>query len=117
MKLVLVVTHGSNSDKSSVAFTIANAALSGGHEVAIFLTSDGVYCAKSGYADLSIYRPFKALEELVDSFVEKKGVLWACTPCVVHRGLTDEDMIEGTTVTGAGSLIEWTAAGAQTLCF
>ena len=41
-KLVVVLGENSNDDKSSVAFTIANAALSTGMEVAVFLTSDGV---------------------------------------------------------------------------
>ncbi len=41
-KLVLLLAHNANDDKSTVAFTIANAALSSGMEVAIFLTSDGV---------------------------------------------------------------------------
>lgn len=117
MKLVVVVTHGSNSDKSSVAFTIANAAKSGGHDVAVFLTSDGVYCAKSGYADMASFRPFKPLEELVRTFLDAKGTVWACTPCVQHRGIQPEDFLPGTIVTGAGPLVEWMAGGAQTLCF
>jgi predicted peroxiredoxin len=117
MKLVIVVTHGSNNDKSSVAFTIANAARSAGHDVAVFLTSDGVYCAKQGYADLASFRPFKGLDELVRGFLDAKGIVWACAPCVQHRGLRSEDYLPGVIVTGAGTLIEWLAAGAQTLSF
>lgn len=116
-KMVVVITHGSNSDKSSVAMTIANAAKSGGHEVAVFLTSDGVYLAKEGYSDMSEYRPFKKLEELVDKFIEAKGLVWACTPCVQHRGLDAEDMVPGVIVTGAGPMIEWIASGSQVLSF
>ncbi len=116
-KIVVVITHGSNSDKSSIAMTIANAAKSGGHEVAVFLSSDGVYLAKHAYADSSVYRPFKGLEELVSMYLEGKGTMWACAPCVVHRGIKNEDMLEGVVVTGAASLIEWIAAGAQTICY
>lgn len=115
-KIVLLVTHGSNSDKSSVAMTIANASLSGGHQVAVFLTSDAVYLAKKGYADQSVYRPLKPLEELVRTFIENKGTVWACTPCVAHRGLSPEDMLDGVIVTGAGPFIEWVSGGAQTIC-
>lgn len=113
MKLVVCITHGSNNDKSSVGWTIANAARSAGHEVAVFLTSDGVYCAKEGYADAASVRPFKPLEELVRGFLEAKGTVWACAPCVVHRGLRVEDFVPGTLVTGAGPLVEWFGAGAQ----
>jgi predicted peroxiredoxin len=117
MKLVVTISHGSNHDLSSVGWTIANAALSGGHQVAVFLTSDGVYCAKAGYADAASVRPFKPLEELVRSFLDSKGTVWACSPCVQHRGLEPEAFLPGTLVTGAGALIEWLASGAQALSF
>lgn len=117
MKLVVVITHGSNNDKSSVGFTIASVAKSAGHEVAVFLTSDGVYCAKQGYAEACVVRPFKPLEELVQAFLDAKGTVWACAPCVQHRGLRSEDFLPGTMVTGAGALVEWLAGGAQTISF
>jgi predicted peroxiredoxin len=115
-KIVLVITHGSNSDKSSVGMTIANAAKSGGHEVPVFLTSHALYLGKQAYADASVYRPLKPLEELVRTFLDGKGTVWACTPCVAHRGISPEDMLPGVIVTGAGPLIEWIDAGAQTIC-
>ena len=117
MKLVVVITHGSNSDLSSVGWTIANAAKSGGHEVAVFLTSDGVYCTKQRYADAASVRPFKPLEELVRQFLDAKGTVWACSPCVQHRGISPDEMLPGTVVTGAGALVEFMASGAQSLCF
>lgn len=117
MKLVVVITHGSNNDKSSVGWTIANVAKSGGHEVAVFLTSDGVYTAKTGYADSALVRPFKPLEELVRTFLENKGTVWACLPCVEHRGLRPADYLPGVVVTGAGPLVEWLASGAQSISF
>jgi predicted peroxiredoxin len=117
-KIVVLISHGANSDKSTIAMTIANAAKSAGNEVAIFLTSDAVYLAKHGYTDLAPqYRPFKTLEELTRQFLDAKGVLWACTPCVQHRGLKNEDMLEGVIVTGSGPLVEWLGAGAQTVCY
>lgn len=51
------------------------------------------------------------------SFLDAKGTVWACSPCVQHRGLAADDFLPGTTVTGAGALIEWIASGAQTLSF
>ncbi len=114
-KLVLLLSHNSNSDKSTVAFTIANAALSGGTEVAIFLTSDGVELSREGSCDLTTVRPFKPINELIDSFVEAGGVLWSCSPCFQHRGLDPKETVEGAVVTGATSLLEWIAAGASTL--
>lgn len=115
-KLVVVVTSNANDDKSSVGFTIANAALSTGMDVAVFLTSDGVELAKDGGCDLTQVQPFRKLDELIDGFLEKGGVVWACSPCYQHRGMEQEKNYEKVIVTGAGPLIEWVQAGASTIC-
>lgn len=115
-KLVLLLSHNSNDDKSTVAFTIANAALSGGMEVAVFLTSDGVEVSRDGACDHTTVRPFKPINELIDGFMENGGVLWSCAPCFQHRGLDAKETVEGTIVTGAGPLLEWVADGASTIC-
>ncbi len=115
-KLVVVLGANANDDKSTVAFTIANAALSTGMQVAVFLTSDGVEISREGGYDLTHVQPFKPLHELVGSFIEKGGLVWACTPCFRHRGLKDTDNVERVIVTGAGPLIEWVQAGAATIC-
>lgn len=114
-KLVILLAHNANDDKSTVAFTVANAALSTGMDVAVFLTSDGVEIARDGGYDLTLVQPFKALNELVDLFVEKGGIVWACAPCFKHRGLKVEENVPKVQVTGAGALIEWIQAGAATL--
>lgn len=115
-KLVVVVASNANDDKSSVGFTIANAALSTGMEVAVFLTSDGVELAKDGGCDLTRVQPFKKLDELIDGFLDRGGVVWACTPCYQHRGLDPARNYDKVIVTGAGPLIEWVQAGAATIC-
>jgi predicted peroxiredoxin len=116
-KLVVVVTSNANDDKSSVAFTVANAALSTGMQVAVFLSSDGVELSKDGGCDLTHVQPFKKLDELIDTFLDKGGVVWACTPCYQHRGLDQANNYDKVIVTGAGPMIEWVQAGAATLCF
>ena len=115
-KLVVMLAHNSNDDRSSVAFTIANVALSSGMEVAVFLSSDGVELAREKACDMTAVAPFKKLEELVDGFVEGGGVVWTCAPCFQHRGMNVEETVPGTVVTGAGPLLEWVADGASTIC-
>jgi predicted peroxiredoxin len=115
-KLVVVLGENANDDKSSVAFTIANAALSTGMQVAVFLTSDGVELARDAGYELTHVQPFKKLEELVDTFIDKGGIVWACTPCYKHRGLKEAENVDRVIVTGAGPLIEWVQAGAATIC-
>ena len=116
-KLVVNLSKGANDDRSTVAFTVANAALSQGREVGIFLSSDAVELSREGGCDLTNVRPFKALNELIDSFVAGGGTLWACSPCFQHRGLRENETTEGTVVTGAGPMLEWIGQGATTLSF
>lgn len=48
-------------------------------------------------------------------FVHNGDVLWSCAPCFRHRGMKQEETVEQTLVTGAGSLLEWVRDGAATL--
>jgi len=114
-RLVVLISTDTNDDKSSVGFTIANAALSTGMEVAVFLTSNGVELSRDGSCELTQVKPFKPLGELIEGFVEKGGIVWACTPCFQHRGLETDKVYDKVVVTGAGPLVEWIQAGAATL--
>ncbi len=115
-KLVLMLAHNANDDRSTVAFTIANVALSSGMEVGIFLTSDGVEMSREGGCDYTTVKPFKPASELIESFLTNGGVMWACAPCFQHRGMKDDETVEGAIVIGAGPMLEWIADGASTLC-
>jgi len=115
--LVVVVTHGIESEKSSVAFTIANGGITAGLRVAVFLTSSGVDLARKGALECAHVAPLDPLARLVRDFLERGGALWACTPCVRSRGYGDSDLIEGAVVTGASRMHELIAAGAATLSF
>ena len=114
-KLVVVVTRNANDDKASVGFTIANAALSIGLQVGVFLTSDGVELGRDASTDLTIVRPFKPLSELIEGFLDKGGLVWSCAPCFQHRGLKTDENHDKVIVTGAGPMLEWIADGASTI--
>src|SRR5689334_4932039 len=99
--LVVVITHGIDHDRSSVAFTIANGGITAGLKVSIFLTSAGVDCARKRAADTTHVAPLEPLAAMMKDFLARGGTLWACTPCVKSRGYTQEDLVEGTVITGA----------------
>jgi predicted peroxiredoxin len=114
-KLVVLIAHNANDDKSTVGFTIANAALSTGMQVAVFLTSDGVEVSRDGSCDQTHVKPFKPINELIETFLEKGGTVWSCTPCFQHRGLKQEEVYNKVIVTGAGPLVEWVKDGAAVI--
>jgi predicted peroxiredoxin len=116
-KLVVTITAGAGTDVSTVAFTVANAAISKGMDVGVFLASDGVELSRAGALEFTHVAPLKKLSELVEGFVASGGTLWSCSPCFNHRGLKEDETVDGTTVTGAGPMLDWILEGAQTLSF
>jgi len=116
-KLVVLITHGTDHEMSSVAFTIANGGLTAGLEVSIFLTSAGVDLVRRRAAQSTQVAPLEPLGSMIYDFVRRGGNLWACTPCVKARGYESDDLLEGVTVTGASKMHELIKNGAATLSF
>ncbi len=115
--LVVMISHGIDHELSSVGFTIANGGITAGLKVSIFLTSSGVDLVRKGAADATQVHPLEPLADLIKDFMARGGTLWACTPCVKARGYDEDDLIEGTVVVGASSMLSLIKDGAGTLSF
>src|SRR5688572_21640732 len=99
--LVVVATHGIDHELSSVAFTIACGGISAGLRVSVFLTSTAVDLVRRRAAELTHVPPLDPLRELIKSFMDRGGKVWACTPCVKSRGYSQDDLLDGVEITGA----------------
>ena len=80
---------------SSVAFTIANAGLTAGLKVSVFLTSTAIDLVRRGGQRLTQVAPLDALAALIAIFQKRGGTIWACPPCVKSRGYEQTDLIDG----------------------
>ena len=116
-KLVVLITQGLESELSSVAFTIANGGMTSGLDVSIFLTASAVDLARKRAVDSTQVHPLEPLSDLMQDFLARGGTLWACTPCVKSRGYEQDDLIEGTVITGASVMHKLIQDGAATLSF
>jgi predicted peroxiredoxin len=116
-ELVVVITHGTDHEKSSVGLTLALGGLTAGLKVSIFLTSAGVDIVRKGAAAMTRVEPLEPLGVMLRDFLARGGTLWACTPCVKSRGYTQESFIEGVVITGASPMHDLLKRGAATLCF
>lgn len=116
-ELVVVITHGTDHELSSVGFTIANGGITAGLKVAVFLTSAGVDVVRKKAADTTHVAPLDPLASLVRDFVVRGGSLYACTPCVNARGYAQEDFVEGVTISGASVIHDRFLRGAASLTF
>jgi predicted peroxiredoxin len=116
-KLVILLTRGLDDERATVAWTLANAGLASGQEVTVFLVSAGVDVARRGASDIARMNPLDpSMKDLIDSFTGNGGTIWACPPCATLRGYSQDDLIDGATITGAGPLHDLLKAGAATLC-
>jgi predicted peroxiredoxin len=100
-----------------VAFTVACGGITSGLKVYIFLTSSGIDLVRRKGIDLTQVAPMDPLKTLMSDFMARGGTIWACPPCVKARGYSQEDLIDGVTITGASAIHEKFKAGAASLSF
>lgn len=117
-KFLVSLTNAKNdTDRTTLAFVVANAAVASGKEVIIFLNSEGAYLAEKGYADDIHEEGFAPLKELMDQYIEAGGKLWVCSPCFKKRNLNEENLIEGATIVGGAKVVEFLSEGAASITY
>lgn len=117
-KFLVNLTHAKdNTDKATVGFVIANAALASGLETAIFLSTEGVNLAVVGYADDIAQPGFKPLKDLINMFAEGGGKVWVCSPCFKVRNLPEDGLISNATIVGGAKMIEFINDGAGSVSY
>lgn len=117
-KLVVVVTRGLDDERSSVAWSVANGAISSGFEVTMFLVSSGVDWVRKGAADVAHLNPLDpSLKEMIQNVVTSGSTIMVCPPCAKVRGYSQEDLLDGVVIAGSVSMLEVVKQGAATLSF
>jgi predicted peroxiredoxin len=116
-KTIVFLSRGIDDERSTVAWTLANAGVANGQDVTVFAVSAGVDVLRKGAADTVQMNPHDpSMKELITKFMSNGGTVWACPPCSALRGYTDEAFIDGVAITGAGPVYELIAQGAATIC-
>jgi len=117
-KFLVSLTNGKNdTDRATVGFVVANAAVASGKEVVVFLSIDGVYISDKSYADEIHEDGFAPLKDLMDQFVEAGGNIWVCSPCHKKRQLNEDNLIEGATIVGGAKVVEFLSEGAASITY
>lgn len=117
-KLLVHLTHGKDDpERAILAFVTGNVAASADQEVVLLLTIDGVWNATKGYVDDIQKEGFPVMREVVLSFVNNGGQIWACGTCTKPRGITEQDLIEGAKIVTAAQAVEFLGSGASSLSF
>lgn len=116
-KVVVLLTKGIESEVSSVAFTIANGALTTGMKASVFLTSTAIDLVRKGGQKMTQVAPLESLAKLIEDFQARGGAIWACPPCVKSRGYEQADLLDGVVIVGASAMFAEMKDGAATLSF
>ncbi|TAJ93981.1 MAG: sulfur reduction protein DsrE [Gammaproteobacteria bacterium] len=107
-----------DTDRVTVGFVVANAALGSDKETVAFLSTDGVWAAVKGEAEkINEGAPFAPLKELIDKFVGNGGKILVCAPCLKKRNITDDQLIPGATPVGGATLVEFLSNGAPCVTY
>ncbi len=106
-----------NTDKATVAFVVANAALGSNKETLVFLSIEAVRLSQKGYADAIHEEGFAPLKELMDNFVKAGGKMYVCSPCFKKRKLDEASLVAGATVVGGAKLVEFLGEGAPAISY
>jgi len=117
-KLVIVITRGFDDERSSVAWSVANAAIASEMELTVFLVAAGVDWVRKGAADQARLNPLDPpIKDMIGNVISGGGKILACPPCAKVRGYAAENLIEGVTLAGAPAMLEVVKQGAATLSF
>ena len=112
------LTHAKDdSDKATVAFVLANAALGSGKETLVFLSVEGVRLAQKGYAADIREEGFAPLTELMDNFAKAGGSIYVCSPCFKKRKLDENNLVAGAAIVGGAKLVEFLSDGSACVSY
>ncbi len=114
-KVIIGQTHGLDDPESVlIGYLMGVEALRKGKQALMWLTKDGVFVAKQGFADQVEVPGAPSVLDLHKEYVDKGGRFYACPVCVKARGIQDDPLVEGAEVKGAPSVYEFAEGGALT---
>ena len=114
-KLVIVISHGLDNERASVAWSIANGGINAGLDVSVFLVSNGVDWVRKGAADAVHLNPLDpTMKDMIQNVLNNGSQVGVCPPCAKVRGYDEKDLLDGVTIVGSiaihGPILEGAAA-------
>jgi predicted peroxiredoxin len=107
-KFVISLTCAKDdTDKATVAFVVANAAVASDKKTVVFLSTEGTHLSQKGYADGVHEGGFAPLKDLMTNFAEAGGEIYVCSPCFKKRKLNENNLVPGAVIVGGAKLVEF----------
>lgn len=117
-KLIFNCTHGKEEpERATLPFVGANVAATAGQEAIVLCTIEAAWLGtKSGPEGIEA-KGFSPLSKIYSDLIKNGGKVWLCGACTKPRGITEDQLSEGTTIVGVAKVIEEMAAGAKIVNF
>ena len=117
-KLVIVITHGLDNERSSVAWSVANGALASDMDLTVFLVASGSDWVRKGAADNAQLNPLDPpMKDMIQKVIDAGSTIMVCPPCAKMRGYSEESFIDGVIFAGSVAMLAEVKDGAATLTF
>ena len=117
-KFCVNLTHSKDdTDRATVGFVLANAAVGSGKETMVFLSIEGVRLAQRGVAESIHEEGFAPLRELMDNFAKAGGTIYVCAPCFKKRKLDENNLVAGAAIVGGAKLVEFLSEGSPSVSY
>ena len=117
-KFCVSITHAKdNTDKATVGFVVANAAVGSGKETLVFLSIEAVRLSQKGFADGIHEEGFAPLKELIENFAKAGGTMYVCSPCFKKRKLDENNLVAGASIVGGAKLVEFLSDGSPCVSY
>jgi predicted peroxiredoxin len=113
--VVNLSTGAQDPEQVTVAFLVADSAVSAGNELVMFLTREAVRLALDGEAAKVTAPGYRPVGELFDAVAAGGGELHCCPPCFKTRSLDEARLVRNAKVSGAMALFQWMGPGGATV--
>lgn len=102
------------TERSYNGLRLAGSLSKKGDSVSVFLIGDAAVCAKRGQKVPSGYYN---LEIMLRNVLRNKGAVGVCGTCMDARGISEEELVDGTHRSSMDELTEWTVSADKVLVF
>jgi len=115
--VVNLATGLEDTERVTVAFLVAGAALEQGKQVAMFLTKEAIRLAVPGVAEGVACDGCPPIATLFQQFADGGGELLVCPICFKARKLDEGNLVQNARLAGATPLWEWIGDGANVFSY
>jgi predicted peroxiredoxin len=117
-KLIFNCTYGKEDpERATLPFVAANIAAAAGQEAIVLCTIEAVWLGTESGTDGIAQPGLPVLGDLHREFIDNGGNVWLCGACTKPRGITEEQLVKGSTIVGAAKVVEEVISGAKTVAF